>query len=255
MLPPDKINPHTKLLGVGIKRILLIRPDMVGDVMLITPAISLLRDKYPGAKIDVWAQTYTRDLLIGNQDINGIIIDPSIAFLKKQKYDVVINFFNELRYVLPTLLAGIPVRIGDRARILFGWMHNHGVWIKGGDLTKHQVEKNIELLKPLGITMPEPPPKLKVGIPDAQKVFLNNFLKEHKIKDEDLVIGINPGIGRTSRAWLPERYAELIDYLTGNLSAKIIVSGTEKDRSALNEIRDSQNMVLSIWREKPRCPS
>jgi hypothetical protein len=128
------------------------------------------------------------------------------------------------------------MRIGDRARVLHGWMHNCGIWIAGGDLTKHQVEKNLELLKPLGISIPEPPPKLKVGLSTDQKTFLSAFLSENKIKEKDLVIGINPGIGRTSKAWLPEYYAELANYLAENFSAKIILTGTEKDKTSAHKI-------------------
>lgn len=219
-----------------LRKILLIRPDMAGDVMLITPAISLIKEKYPQAEIDVWAQAYTQDLLSGNKDIHEVIINPSLSFLRKKKYDAAVHFYNEFPYALATLLAGIPIRIGDRAKIIFGWMYNYGIWQNRKDLTKHQVEWNIQLLKPLGLTQPDPPPKMRLEISQEQKAFLNNFLIEHQINSKDLVIGINPGIGRTSRTWMPERYAFVADYAAKNLGARIIITGTEKERKATDEI-------------------
>ena len=65
-----------------IKKILIVRPDAIGDVLLITPAISLIRQRFPEAQIYVLIKKYTEDAIVHNPDINGIIID---ALSNKEK--------------------------------------------------------------------------------------------------------------------------------------------------------------------------
>ncbi|MGB9598859.1 MAG: glycosyltransferase family 9 protein, partial [Minisyncoccales bacterium] len=243
-----------------IKKILLIRPDMIGDTALITPALSLLRQHFPNTNITLLIQSYPKELFQNHPDVNEIIIDKIaegkvcnfLSFLryvkeiKEKNFDLAIAFYNEFPYALLIRLAGIPYRIGDRSKIIFGWMYNVKVYQKWADLTKHEVEHNLELLKPLGINPQRSFPKLKILLSDEQKNYLKTFLVTNNINEKDLVVGINPGIGRTSRAWFPQRYAKVIDFLVENFSAKIIITGTEKDKVAVKEIKNHAKNEKSI---------
>jgi len=58
---------------LNLKNILIIRPDMIGDCMLITPAISLIKEKYPQAKISILCKSYTKDIFLSNPDVDEVI--------------------------------------------------------------------------------------------------------------------------------------------------------------------------------------
>ncbi len=222
------------MISRNIKKILCIRPDMIGDVILITPALLLLRKNFPQAQIDIWAQAYTKPLLENLPEIDNVLVNPSLDFIRSQKYDMSIDFFGELPYALACFRAGIPLRLGDKEKIPSRFFYNKAVSLKMNDLTKHKVEHNIDLLKDiLSINYQSP---LKLEVSKKGQIFLSNFLKQQQIKENDLVIGIHLGTGKGNKAWLPERFAETIDYLTEKLKAKVVITGSKKEKLAADTV-------------------
>ena len=58
----------------GVKKILIIRLDRIGDVILSTPAIRAVRQKFPQARIDLMVNAYVKDIVIGNPWVNNVLI-------------------------------------------------------------------------------------------------------------------------------------------------------------------------------------
>ncbi len=54
---------------VAPKKILIVRTDRIGDVVLSTPVIENLRAAYPEAHIAFMCRPYTKDALIGNPNL------------------------------------------------------------------------------------------------------------------------------------------------------------------------------------------
>src|SRR3989339_363415 len=122
-----------------IKKILVIRPDAIGDVVLTLPAVHALRQHFPKAKITVLAREYTAPLLLNHPDIDQVIFDYD---LKKFKFDLSVNYYNQFKDTYAVFRAGIPYRLGDSSRILTGWMNNLRVFRKWNDKTRHEVDLN-----------------------------------------------------------------------------------------------------------------
>ena len=55
------------------RRILVITPAQLGDVLLCTPLIRAARERWPEARIDVLGFKKTLDLLTGNPDVGELI--------------------------------------------------------------------------------------------------------------------------------------------------------------------------------------
>ena len=84
----------------GLK-ILIVRPDAIGDVVLIIPLINTLKANFPQAKINVLLREYTRPILENHKNVDNVIIDwrktkklkfpwqyfQYLFFLKKQNFD------------------------------------------------------------------------------------------------------------------------------------------------------------------------
>ncbi|MDP2942396.1 MAG: ADP-heptose--LPS heptosyltransferase, partial [Candidatus Omnitrophota bacterium] len=56
------------------RRILLIRTDRIGDVLLSTPAIKAVRDAYPNAHIAMMVRPYAGDIVDGNPYLDEVIL-------------------------------------------------------------------------------------------------------------------------------------------------------------------------------------
>jgi heptosyltransferase-3 len=121
-------------------RILVIKLRHHGDMLLITPVIQTLRQRYPDAKIDVLLYEETRDMLAANTDIHRIYgIDRKwkkqgqrhliamewglLRTLRKQHYDLVLNLADQWRSAIVTRFTGAPrasVLISRNAATPFG---------------------------------------------------------------------------------------------------------------------------------------
>ena len=221
------------------------RPEMMGDAILMTPIISAIKTKLPDSQISLLTKSGIEDVYKNNDDVFETInfkenmnIVEFVSFskvLRDKKFDVAIIPEDNPRpnLALLALLANIPKRIGDKSRILYGWVYNHGVWINSADHTKHHVELYLELLKPLGIENIKPPSKIVVDQNAKEKIeiLLQNF---HGKK----LAGIHIGTGGGNRALLPSVYKEIGKRLN-TLGFEIVFIGGEKEANQLDEIRNN----------------
>lgn len=152
-------------------RILLIKLRHHGDMLLTTPVINSLRQRWPHASIDVLLYEETRDMLAAHPSINTIYgIDRKwkqlgprghllkewqlLKTLRAQRYHLVINLADQWRSAIITRFTGAPVRIGfafNKRRNAF-WRYCHTQLASvAGHQTMHTVEQNLSVLAPLGI--------------------------------------------------------------------------------------------------------
>jgi heptosyltransferase-2 len=88
-------------------KILIIRFSSLGDIILTFPALNLLRKNYPDSQIDYLTKLEYKSILINNPDINNVITVPDDVNFKQlretktqlrlNRYDVVVDFHNNLR--------------------------------------------------------------------------------------------------------------------------------------------------------------
>lgn len=230
------------------KRILLVRTDRLGDVVLTTPAIKAVRQAYPQAYLAMMVRPYTELAVKGNPYLNEVIlydkggrhrsIIASIGFameLKKKNFDLCIIFHPTNRAHIISYLAGIPRRIGYDAN--FSFLLTDHIRNTKHEGKKHELDYNLDLLKLLGIESEER--ELCVPVNDEAVKFIDELLTKSGIKKTDRVIVIHPGASCPSKIWPLERFAKLADRLIGSYGVKIVVIGgeDEKDAFCVNSVR------------------
>jgi len=210
---------------------LFIRPDAIGDMILLTPTFTLIKQALPHSFISVLGRTYTQPLLIGNYDVDEFITDRPIKF---REFDAILHAYNEFPYVLMGFIKGIKYRVADRTKILFSFLNNVNSKQKFGDIRYHEVEHNLflvsALLEKFNIPCPEDfSPELKLAVPQKKIPF--------ELKDE--IIGIHPGTGRGNRSWPPEKYAKLANLISQkHPQAQIILTGSKSEFTNNQKISD-----------------
>ena len=163
--------PMNNSLNAPDLRILLIKLRHHGDMLLTTPVIHSLRQRWPDAQIDVLLYEETRDMLAAHPDIHKVYgIDRKwkqlgalkhlqqerklLTTLRAQNYHLVINLADQWRSALLTRFTGAPVRIGFdfNKRRGFFWRHCHTALASvAGHKQMHTVEQNLSILAPLDI--------------------------------------------------------------------------------------------------------
>jgi len=218
------------------KNILIVRTDRIGDVVLTTPAIRALRRSYPDARISILVAPATRDIIDGNDCINEVIVDDRkgehkglmgflklIQTLRRKRFDLAIVYHTKKRTNLTCFLAGIPDRIGYRNN-KFGFLLNRPILDIRHEGEKHEAQYCLDILKALEIESSD----LKTDLPVHEQSLLwaEQFRKEHNVTDKDRFIAIHSGASDPAKRWPESRFAQLIDVLIDQYSAKIVIIGS-----------------------------
>jgi ADP-heptose:LPS heptosyltransferase len=189
-------------------RILIIKRDKIGDMLLVTPMLKHLRQSLPNATIDFLANDYNYFVLKKSKDIDNLLIYYRTKHNGKFRF---LAFLHELFITLKLILINYDFVIAAggvyspralkrairfRGKRTVGFISNDSERLKGlTDPIKlpsnlHEVEANYLLLEPLGIK----PPNKKINpilyIKPKWLEFAKNWLREKGVIDF-IVIGIN----------------------------------------------------------------
>jgi heptosyltransferase-3 len=233
----------------GKERFLVIRTDRIGDVVLSTPVLEVLKSSFPGSQVTMMVSPYTIDVVINNPHLDDVIMDDAenrhkgirgffllVKEVKKRKFDVGILLRPTLRLALLLFLSGVKYRIGTGFRF-YQILFNRKVYVHRKKNLRHEAEYNLDLLIPLGITPQKILPKVYVS-PEEDE-FARQILDEFKILPEDIVVGIHPGSGNSSLNLPAKRFAQVADRLVEEVNAKIIFTGSNKEKELIGFIKSN----------------
>ncbi len=224
-------------------KILILTLSGIGDALMFTPAIKLLRQSLPASKIDALVMYRgTKEIYKTNPNLNDII---HFDFLKqgtanslkfvlglRKKYDATISVYpsNRKEYNIINFLLGAKKRVGIEYLRMnnsnFGWLNN--VTVLENDQT-HNVQTNIKLIEKLLDKKFDEEPSMEISFSDEHKQFAENYLGKNGIKVNDFVIGFHPGCAtlknHIKRRWEQEKFAVLGKKLIKEKNAKVLLFG------------------------------
>ncbi len=239
-------------------KILIIALSGIGDALMFTPALKLLRQYLPEAQIDAFVMFRgTKEIYQTNQNINSVIHYDflnegalnSLNFVLglRKKYDVTINVYpaNRKEYNLISFLIGAKKRVAVKYLRMdsqnLGWLNN--VRILESD-ERHNVQTNIMLVEKLLNKKFDEEPAMEINLAEDELKFADKYFNENSIEKNDFVIGFHPGCAtlknHIKRRWEPEKFAELGRKLIQNKNAKIFLFGGPEE----DELKDSISKMI-----------
>lgn len=226
----------------GTERVLIVRTDRIGDLILTTPLFQSLKENFPDIKVDALVSKYSSTILDNNPFINEVIsYDAARRFslaeeLRGRRYDLALLTYPRFHLAWLLYQAHIPKRIGTVYR-WYSFLFTHKVFQHRKKVEKHELEYNLDMLAPLGIKRREILPKVYLSKTETQLVEL--LFREHALKPDDLKIMVHPGGGRSSLRWPEDKFAQLAVRLRDKLSAKIILTGVESERALTKKVGEA----------------
>jgi heptosyltransferase-2 len=224
----------------NFKRILIVRTDRIGDVLLSTPLIKAIRDDCPNAFIAMMVSPYAKDIVDGNPYLDQVIIydkegkhkswHRSMKFarnLKKKRFDLAIILHPNKRVHLVTFFAGISKRVGYDRKM--GFLLTDRIIHAKQFGEKHELEYNLDLLRYLGIEVKEK--SLFMPIKAESERWIEELFKQEGIREGEKLLTIHPGASCPSKIWPEARFAEAADKLAGKYGFKIFIVAGPKDIS------------------------
>lgn len=232
-------------------RILVSRLKFIGDIILTTPVIEVLREKFPEAYIAYLGDSIAVELLYHNPNLDEIIpyrFDlPSVSeqfrivsLLRKRKFDVAIDLFGNPRSALAIFLSGASIRIGGR----FGWrgrLYTHPVQINE---RVNAVEFHLKYLEPLGISENYRRPRIYLHDYEINEARLT--LEKTGLKMDEPLVGFHIGATWPAKVWGPHNFAELARCVVSELNGHVIITYGPGDLNYLLEFKNAVKVPVTI---------
>ena len=204
-------------------KVLLIRLRLIGDVVFTTPAIAALRQHYPSATLWYLVERAAAPVVEHNPHLDRVIVaerprgmrrltyDLALAKrLRRERFDVVIDFHGGPRSAWLTRATGAPQRIGYNMPGRF-WTYTDRVpWTRALVPPRHSVENQADLLKPLGIRLAEhgvPPVEMPADSQADARVAVR--LQHGGLPPGAPLAVIHASASSPYRRWPADRFAEL----------------------------------------------
>jgi len=230
-------------------KILVINTKFLGDLIVSTPGLKHLRNKYPQAEIVLLVRSEYKDVLNNNPIVNRIIsfdfnirnkkiferITAELSFWKKirsEKFDVVISLQPGDRIAFLAFVSGAKIRIAPRKQ---GFWFLFNKYVEVYEDTISYLDYYNKIIS--AFTNETVNFKTEFFISDESKKWADEYLKSNKILCENILIGIHPGASEPTKIWKKENFISLIDKLLSDLAIKIIIMEGPQDRETCSAIR------------------
>lgn len=266
--------PRVAFAPEKIERILVFAYHGLGNFIMYTPALKLLRERYPNARIDlqVGNNTGCEEVLVGAGLFDNIYNLPYRAGMRAwmnrikeihaTSYDITINEFHSHSWVLALtiILSKAPLRVGHITSP--GWSERFSRYSFVFNLPvlmredEHETERYLDLVSALDVEkIAEDEVKPFMHLTDADRNFAQAFIASHNQTNNKAqlhakkILGIQPGTSPTMRwkQWPLERYRQLLErLLVEQPEAKIILFGAPNEAKMIQELAAGLGANISI---------
>lgn len=251
------LKPHDTL-PKHPKRVLVLRPDGLGDIVLIVPMLRVLRAFLPHANIVVCGKTAFVKVLDGNpygvetlgvdlpwfndQGIKAGSIIKAVMKLRDLRFDTAFDPRCDIRNVLLFFLAGIPRRIGSEC--------SGGSYMLTDVLKDEQNDDSVTRnLKQASVFGPvDDDGHLELWITERGEEEAMQFFSTSGLSGNTGYFMLFPFSAYSSKDWPARSYAKLIESLARKTSLCPVICCTYDEVVRANEIvalSGSNNIVLS----------
>jgi lipopolysaccharide heptosyltransferase I len=224
------------------RRLLIIKPSSFGDIIHTLPALASLSQHWPQTLIDWLVKDEWAGLLCNQQVLNEVLSFPeNLAAwlslrktLQERRYDMVIDFQGLLRSGAASFLAKAPARIGFAAgREGSRWCYT--VCIKSSAGAIHAVDRNLDMLKQIGVPM-SGPVTFPLRLPAETESWAEALWTREQIEGGENTVVVHPAARWETKRWMAERYAQVADRLSSRMGARIILVAGGEQISQVDEV-------------------
>ena len=229
------------------RRLLVMRLDNIGDVVMTGPVLRALKENLPEASLTLMASPggskaasllpWVDDVLTWRvvwQDLGRLSLDPTrelemISAIKAGGYDgaVVLTSFKQTPHPAgyACYLAGIPLRLGE-SKEWGGGVLTDEVSAAPDDL--HQAERNLRLVESAGFRVRDR--SLGLRVPEEARRLVAGLLKKRGLPPGSPYLLLNPWTSARSRNYPTDRFALAARRVSRETGWPVVVSGTGADR-------------------------
>ncbi|GIZ53763.1 lipopolysaccharide heptosyltransferase II [Noviherbaspirillum aridicola] len=247
------------------ERILCIRLDYLGDVLMTTPAIRALRDTLPGRHITLLTSGSGAAVARYIPQIDDTIVYPApwlkssaahdrgedfamIERLAAGRYDAAVIFTvysqNPMPAAMMCYLAGIPLRLAhcreNPYQMLTDWVRE----TEPESGVRHEVQRQLDLVAAVGARPLDT--RLSLQVEDADRRAVRERLGAMGIAPGSRWIAIHPGATAASRRYPPELFRQVAAALLAQQDCQLVFTGGGDEAPLVEQIRSGLPRTHSL---------
>lgn len=233
-------------------RLLILRPDHLGDMLFVTPALRALRKALPSAHIACLVGPWAAEVMARNPHVDEVLPCPfpwfsrrakespwapyrlllrEAARLKEKRFDIALNLrFDFWWGAALAYFAAIPQRVAyniPECRPFLNWALPYAP-------DRHEVLQNLALIEGwLGQSLSDGAGPLEFPLTSKEISFAEALLAGQ----EGPWVALHPGAGAPVKRWRPEAFAQLGDALADKYGVQVVVTGSAEERDLVEGVR------------------
>jgi heptosyltransferase-2/heptosyltransferase-3 len=248
-----------------VRRVLLLRPDHIGDVLLTSWAVALLRASLPSARLTYLVGPWSRDAAQGGPHVDEVrtlaypgftrqakanVLEPyaqlgrTAASLRQQRFDLAVVLRADHWWgALLAQAAGIPLRIGGETPESAPFL-THAYRVPQDEPWPEQAVSIARLALGAAGVAPVAPAAVepfKVGEP--ARAAAGEVWRRHGL--EARVVALHPAAGAPLKSWPVERWSRLAERLI-DAGVQVVLVGAPSDATLLGRIREDMRYCPPI---------
>lgn len=212
-------------------RVAVIRLRSLGDCVLTTPALEILKRARPDVRIAVVVEDRWRPVFEGNPDIDTLLA-PGVRELRRWRPDLCLNLHGGNASARLTALSGARLRVGFshyRLQAIYNRRIPRAQEILGEERTVHTAEHLASAMFYLGVPPVEIPRARLFAAPPATR-------RPYAV--------IHPIASAPDKTWHAEGFLQVARHIRDS-SEPIFIAGPGEDLSAFREYRTISNAPLA----------
>ena len=232
--------------------ILIVKLSAIGDVIHTLPALNAIRKQYPKAHMTWLVEEAAADLIQAHAALNRVLISKRkkwvkglfgldwhknasaiqqfVRTLRDTEYDIIIDFQGLFKSAVLVGLARGKRKIGfakgmDHMECSYLFYNEK---VKPVDMEVHALTRGMLLIRSIGVHAREVHYHIAVTAEDRLKT--TDLLDRHGIGADALFVAVNPMAKWSTKLWGNTQFARLASQIKAGLKAKVVFTGSVKDR-------------------------
>lgn len=256
-----RVSPPT---WESAERLLCVRLDSLGDVLMMTPAIRALRGGPTGRRIALLTSPAGAAVARLIPEIDDVLVYEApwvkstplrqdgapdralIERLRAARFDAAVIFTTFSQSPLPAALlchlADIPLRLAHCREKPYGLLSD---WVPDSEPEgeiRHEVRRQLDLVAAVGARTGDE--RLSLSVSGAARDEARRHLRERGVHAGSSWAVLHPGSTAASRRYPPEMYAEVVRQLVADHGWQIVVTGSDDERDLAREIADGARVPV-----------
>ena len=249
-----------------VRKLLVVRLDNLGDVLMATPAIAALRGGLPDAQITLLGSAAGAAAVPFLDDVDGAIVFAAswvkgegeaagaslggaeaelVERLRAARFDAAVIFTTCTQSALPAALAcrmaGIPLRLAHARENPYGLLSD---WVGERDVIadgmRHEVERQLALVAGVGFGAADR--RLRFAVPETARRAVAARLSRAGVDASRPLVVVHPGASAESRRYPASRFGVAAERIARATDATIVLSGAADERALIDETRAAMRL-------------